>query len=382
LAILFLCIPAKGRFEVLAPLAKALVNADHEVWFACPENFNAIINGAGFKTVTAGLSINKLKRIILDDREIPPANAGNLSVAMFTEIQAKECVEDLLPVLKTLKVNLIIHEEGEFSGPLIASIINVPCITVGWPVAVKPIKVITNVTDKLTPLWEYYSQPKKLFAGLYEYFIVTCPPSIQAHDISFLSPDCVMRPELFNYPENTSQQAVLESLRCEKIVHLTLGTVDFYNNAPHLISLILDSLKHEKIKILLTTGDTLSPDQFSQYQNVLAVPFIPHHVLLPYCDAVICHGGAGTTIASLIHGLPLLIIPRGGASQYRNAFHCSVAGAGCNLIGSEISHEKIAHCTRRLLYDPTFGVAAAKIRREIEAMPGKAEVVAFIESLI
>jgi EryCIII-like glycosyltransferase len=413
LTILFLCIPARGRFEILAPLAKALVHANHEVWFACPEDFRPVIDAAGFRTLTAGLSIDQLKRSMLGGADLypedpkvhsagPPSNAGDLSVAMFTEIQAKASVEDILPLLKPGKVDLIIHEEGEFSGPLIASIIDVPCITIGWPVATKPMKVITSVTNKLIPLWNAYSQPMKPFAGLYDHFIATCPPSLQGEDISFLKPECIMRPELFEYPGNTGHQTMLESLRREKrhekqhekrhekqeekqpekVVHLTLGTVDAYNNVPGLISMILDSLKSEKVKILLTTGDTLPADLFSQYENVTAVSFIPHSLLLPYCDAVICHGGVGTTISSLIHGLPLLIIPRGGASQYRNAYYCSRAGAGCHLFEDEVSSEKIAQCTRKLLYDPAVRLAAGKIREEIEGMPGKSETVSYIESLM
>jgi UDP:flavonoid glycosyltransferase YjiC (YdhE family) len=48
--------------------------------------------------------------------------------------------------------------------------------------------------------------------------------------------------------------------------------------------------------------------------NVHVEHYVPQSLLLPHCSAVICHGGAGTTLSSLALGLPLLILPQGRIS--------------------------------------------------------------------
>jgi UDP:flavonoid glycosyltransferase YjiC (YdhE family) len=38
-------------------------------------------------------------------------------------------------------------------------------------------------------------------------------------------------------------------------------------------------------------------------------PFLPHEEVMPNVRAVICHGGHGTTMMALAHGLPVLVVP-------------------------------------------------------------------------
>lgn len=42
---------------------------------------------------------------------------------------------------------------------------------------------------------------------------------------------------------------------------------------------------------------------------IAAAESIPHHLLLPECSAVVHHGGAGTSAATLLAGLPHIICP-------------------------------------------------------------------------
>ena len=48
-------------------------------------------------------------------------------------------------------------------------------------------------------------------------------------------------------------------------------------------------------------------------------------------DAVVTHGGAGTTLGALAFGVPLLVLPQ-GADQYANAERVVAAGAGRQLL--------------------------------------------------
>ncbi|MFE9117175.1 glycosyltransferase [Streptomyces sp. NPDC007172] len=43
--------------------------------------------------------------------------------------------------------------------------------------------------------------------------------------------------------------------------------------------------------------------------NVRAVDFVPLNQLLPSCAAIIHHGGAGTFLTALAHGVPQVVVP-------------------------------------------------------------------------
>ena len=54
--------------------------------------------------------------------------------------------------------------------------------------------------------------------------------------------------------------------------------------------------------------------------------FVPQEDVLPACAAAVVHGGSGTTLAALAHGLPLVLVPQ-GADQFENAARVEAAGA-------------------------------------------------------
>ena len=56
---------------------------------------------------------------------------------------------------------------------------------------------------------------------------------------------------------------------------------------------------------------------------------------LPRCDAVLCHAGTGTTLAALVAGLPLVLVPQ-GADQFDNARACQRAGAAKVLVPDDV----------------------------------------------
>jgi UDP:flavonoid glycosyltransferase YjiC (YdhE family) len=94
----------------------------------------------------------------------------------------------------------------------------------------------------------------------------------------------------------------------------------------------------------------------------------------------VCHGGSGTVLAALAHGLPLLVLPQ-GANQFWNAERCASLGAGVALHPSDLSPERVRHQVRRLVDEPSYRQRAGQIRDEIQRMPNPADVVPLLEGL-
>jgi UDP:flavonoid glycosyltransferase YjiC (YdhE family) len=113
---------------------------------------------------------------------------------------------------------------------------------------------------------------------------------------------------------------------------------------------------------------------------VVVERYLPHALLLPRCDLVVSHGGAGTMLAALSHGLPLLSVPQ-GADQYLNARMCGRRGVGRTLLTHDLTPQTARREARTLLDDPGYRAAAREVQGEIAGMPTPADVVEIVRHL-
>jgi UDP:flavonoid glycosyltransferase YjiC (YdhE family) len=76
------------------------------------------------------------------------------------------------------------------------------------------------------------------------------------------------------------------------VVHATLGTVA---DRPDLLRTIIDGLADEPLTLIVTTGPRRDPIGLGALPtNVRVAAYISHEQLLPRCDTIITHAGAGT----------------------------------------------------------------------------------------
>ncbi|MFD5998898.1 nucleotide disphospho-sugar-binding domain-containing protein [Streptomyces erythrochromogenes] len=116
--------------------------------------------------------------------------------------------------------------------------------------------------------------------------------------------------------------------------------------------------------------------------NVRVVDFVPLETLLPSCSAVIHHGGAGTFNTALSCGVPQLILPDGVWDTDHKARLLEERGAGIRVAQPEKADAATLHgVITRLLEEPSFGRAAARLRDESRDMPAPSAVVPVLEEL-
>ena len=66
----------------------------------------------------------------------------------------------------------------------------------------------------------------------------------------------------------------------------------------------------EPVTLIVTTGRDRDPAEFGpQPAHVRIERYVPQSLLFPRCDLVITHGGTGTVLTALGHGLPMVLIP-------------------------------------------------------------------------
>jgi UDP:flavonoid glycosyltransferase YjiC (YdhE family) len=95
------------------------------------------------------------------------------------------------------------------------------------------------------------------------------------------------------------------------------------------------------------------------------VGWADHDALLSTCGAVVTHGGLGTTLRALAHGVPLVLLPL-GRDQGFNAARVDELGAGIQL-DARASAAAIGHAVDDVLSDPRYAAAAAELAARIAA---------------
>ena len=105
-----------------------------------------------------------------------------------------------------------------------------------------------------------------------------------------------------------------------------------------------------------------------QTDNVYVERYVPQSVLLPHCDIVVNHGGSGSVIGALAHGLPLVVLPM-GADQLPNAQRCERLGVGVVLDAVRVTPRSVRDTTSALLRDAQAREAAERIRDEGRIAP-------------
>ena len=97
-----------------------------------------------------------------------------------------------------------------------------------------------------------------------------------------------------------------------------------------LLQRAADALGQLPVHALVTTGPAVDPAVIRAPQNVSVRRWARHADVLPYCAAVVTHGGHGTVLKALAAAVPLVIAPL-GRDQPDNAARVIRAGAGLRV---------------------------------------------------
>ena len=174
--------------------------------------------------------------------------------------------------------------------------------------------------------------------------------------------------------------AWLAQLTGAPTVYLTLGTI--YNmESGDLFRRVIVGLRDLPINLIVTVGRDIDPDELgAQPANVRVERFIPQATLLPHCDLVVSHGGSGSVLGALAHGLPMVLIPM-GADQPLNAARCQALGVAQVLDAVATTPQMARAAVSRGLASSASRVTAERIRAEIAALPGPRHAVELLDRL-
>jgi len=145
---------------------------------------------------------------------------------------------------------------------------------------------------------------------------------------------------------------------------------------------LLDAVADLDVEVVATMSAEQREALSSLPDNVRVVEFVPLHVLLPTCAAVVHHCGSGTYTTALASGVPQLAMPQRGFSEsVLISRRMEDMGVALHEVATDATPEGVRGKLTRLLTEPSFAEAARRVRDGMRADPTPAEVVVALEQL-
>ncbi|WP_213450434.1 glycosyltransferase [Rhizomonospora bruguierae] len=151
----------------------------------------------------------------------------------------------------------------------------------------------------------------------------------------------------------------------------------------------LDALADLPVHPVATVGDAIDPAALAIPANAHVVRFAKHNPLVERAALVLTHGGHGTAMRALAHGVPLVCLAGRAADQEgvaaldqpRIAAFCEEREVG-RMVDADAPAERIRAAARAVLEDPRYRANARAVGALLGARSGAAEAASAVERLV
>jgi UDP:flavonoid glycosyltransferase YjiC (YdhE family) len=374
-----------GHFGPLVPVARACLDAGHEVAVAAPESFAAEVAAAGlvhrpFADVPSDVIGPVMSRVPTLSME----EANRTVVAdVFGRLDAQAALPGVTATVEAWRPDLVVREPSEFGSLAAALAAGVPHVVVAVNVAALTDQVAAMVAEPLAEL--------DALAGLAP---GTCATASDAAT-TFTSVPAVVD----EVASTGASGARLHRYRepapvgggrlpgpwgdpAHPLVYVTFGSVaGAIPPFARIYPAVLDALADEPVRVLLTTGHGYAGDSRPVPGNTSVQPWWPQADVLPLAAAVVGHGGFGTTMAAFAASVPQVVVPLFAMDQFVNAEHVVAVGAGVAVHGGPDGAAELPSAVATVLGGDGYGNAARRVADEIAALPTVAAVVPLLEEV-
>ena len=376
--ILFSFAGGRGHLEPLLPLARAARAARHHVALAGGHSTLRGVESLGFENLPYGRAPVETPPARRPLREIDVEREKQEFRERFVRRLARDRVPDVVELCERWRPDLLVRDETDLGALVGAELLGIPHATV-LVTAAESFVVPGVVAEPLGEIRaEHGLPPDPTLAAPSRYLVLApFPPS-------FRDPRSPLPPAAHSFrpcaldPPDDEEPPWLARLGDAPLVYVTLGTV-FNLESGDLFARVLAGLAALPVNVVVTIGNELDPEELGLLPEHIHVErFIPQTTVLPHCSAVVSHGGSGTVIGALAHGLPQVVIPM-GADQPFNARRCDELGVAEVLDPIAAGPESVRASVARVLSEPRYRAAAERMAREIAAQPGPAHTVTLLE---
>jgi UDP:flavonoid glycosyltransferase YjiC (YdhE family) len=368
-----------GHLDPLLPVARALAAAGHEVAVAGSGGPVARVAAEGLTALptsaprppaapttgpTTGPTTERIPVVPVDRHATEVEFAEN-----FAGKATRRHVVAVAEHLRAWRPDVGVRDETDFGTAMAAEAAGVPCAThlvlaagtLPRPELVVPVLEAIRDEQGLPP------DPSLATLGR-DLVLSPFPPSFRHPSAPLPDTALPYRPRPV-VPEANGRS-----------VYVTLGTI-FNGESIDLFDRLLAGLADVPADVLVTVGRELDPAVLGpQPGHVRVERYVPQVDVLPGCALVVSHGGSGSLMGALEHGLPSVLTPL-GADQPHNAARAAELGLARVLDAATVTPAEVTAAVTAALQDEHARERARTVRAEIDALPGLDAVVPRLEAL-
>jgi len=370
-----------GSLHPLIALAREAKAGGHEVAIATDEMQRSLIERLDFLFFAAGTNARSETLRRHPDIPIPPVDDRSMRQVrqlMFAGVLVELMLPGLLDACRSWLPDIVVRAHLALAPYIAAEELDIPHATIEEAAAGELTSHEAMFAEPLAR-WrrERGLSPDPDLASLRRYlWLVPFPPSLRHDEAPFGLTARRIQPLIFNESQASPAPGWLDALPAGRLVHVSLGTVA---QRPELLRIIVDGLAGEPYTVVLATGTPAMAEALGTLSsNVIAVPFAPHSLLLPRCDAFITHAGAGGLITGIMTGLPMVFVPLFG-DQPPNAMCAAKAGTGIVLETSTLTAKSVRDATRAVLTEARYRESVQRVKDEANALPDHEQAVRWLE---
>jgi sterol 3beta-glucosyltransferase len=146
-----------------------------------------------------------------------------------------------------------------------------------------------------------------------------------------------------------------------------------------LAKTVIDALERTGKRGIIATGwGGLEPGDLPD--TILKIEGAPHEWLFPRMEAIVHHGGAGTTAAAIRAGKPQVIVPFFGDQPFWGKIMAQHGVAPDPIAQRSLTAEKLSRALTHVTTDPAVAKAAETLGRKVRAEDGLARAIEVIEA--
>jgi UDP:flavonoid glycosyltransferase YjiC (YdhE family) len=390
---------SSGHITPLAPVAHAALRSGHEVLAVVQDVHEANARRLGLPVATVPSAPAEAWRPLLasfGEQDMDTAN-----VVMVRDYFGRLDTEAALPALRRIvedwRPDVLVRESWELASTIAGELHGIPVARVGLgigaveelgddvlPAALDPIRVgaglpadpggrVLRDAPWLTTVPEALEDPAR-------------PGPLRAHRFRHDAPDEAPTLPREWWPRRSDAPLVL----------LSFGSVAGGAHLPYFPALYraaVDALADLDARVLLTTGHEPDPDALGPLPaNVHVERWVPQEAALARAAVAVHHGGHGSTLGALAHGVPAVVVPLFSIDQWENAAAVARSGAGLALDADRATRRVLAlpaaevlaglvPAVERVLGDPAYADAARGVAAEMAALPGPEAALDVLEGL-
>jgi MGT family glycosyltransferase len=155
----------------------------------------------------------------------------------------------------------------------------------------------------------------------------------------------------------------------------------FEQRAPDKFQRCLDALADLRAYVVATTGGIVGPQELTAPANACVLSYAAHDPILQRAALTVTHGGHGTAMRSLRHGVPMIVMPGLAHDQPCIAAAVQEWGVGRALPG-DAAVEAIRSAAQEVLSVPSYRTRARARAAALANVDGASTAAEEIEGLI